>query len=78
MRNYELLIQKIDEGIAYLDKQNKKLDPIIEYLTSLCLEKKEDLPADKCFEYILEFMKAKNDMLLLQTKMREILTYCNL
>lgn len=76
MKNYELLIEKIDEGIAYLDRQSKKLDPVIDYLTLLCIQKKEELSPDLAFQYIIEFMKMKNDALLLQVKMREILKYC--
>ena len=78
MRNYELLKQRIDEGIKYIDEQNKKLQPVIDYLTEQCILRKEELPADKCFEYIIQFMQIKNECLLLDTKMREILDYCDL
>lgn len=76
MKNYELLIQRIDNGIEYLEKQDKKLQPVIDYLVNLCIENKEQLSAHDAFQFLIQFMQMKNDCLLLDTKMREILTYC--
>lgn len=76
MKNYELLKQRIDEGIDYIEKLDKKLQPVIDYLVELCIEKKEELPADKAFEFLFMCMNQKTENLLLLTKMREILNYC--
>jgi hypothetical protein len=69
------LLKKIDEGKAYVERLEKKLDPLIEYLCNQCVEKKEELPPDKCFEYLIRFMSVKTESLLLLTKLQEVLDY---
>lgn len=75
MKNYELLTQKIDEGIQYIVDQNKKLDPLLTYLTEQMIAKKEELTAKEIFEYHLRLQELKVNSLLLLTKMKEILEY---
>lgn len=75
MKNYELLTQKIDEGIQYIMDQNKKLDPLLTYLTEQMIDKKEELTAKEIFEYHLRLQELKVNSLLLLTKMKEILEY---
>ena len=75
MKNYELLTQKIDEGIQYIVNQNKKLDPLLTYLTEQMIDKKEELTAKEIFEYHLRLQELKVNSLLLLTKMKEILEY---
>lgn len=75
MKNYELLTQKIDEGIQYIVDQNKKLDPVLTYLTKQMIDKKEELTAKEIFEYHLRLQELKVNSLLLLTKMKEILEY---
>lgn len=75
MKNYELLTQKIDEGIQYIVDQNKKLDPLLTYLTEQMINKKEELTAKEIFEYHLRLQELKVNSLLLLTKMKEILEY---
>lgn len=75
MKNYELLTQKIDEGIQYILDQNKKLDPLLTYLTEQMIDKKEELTAKEIFEYHLRLQELKVNSLLLLTKMKEILDY---
>lgn len=77
MKNYGLLIEKIDQGIQYIEEQDKKLQPVIDYLVDKCLEHKEELSASQAFEFLIQFMQMKNECLLLNTKMREVLTYCD-
>lgn len=77
MKNYELLTQKIDEGIQYIVDQNKKLDPLLTYLTEQMIDKKEELTAKEIFEYHLRLQELKVNSLLLLTKMKEILEYKN-
>jgi len=72
MRNFQALIKKIDEGIAFVQKQNEKLSPVIDYLTEKCIEQKENLPPDKSFEYLLQLTNLKVESLLLLTKLKEI------
>lgn len=75
MKNYELLTQKIDEGIQYIVDQNKKLDPLLTYLAEQMIDKKEELTAKEIFEYHLRLQELKVNSLLLLTKMKEILEY---
>lgn len=75
MKNYELLTQKIDEGIQYIVDQNKKLDPLLTYLMEQMINKKEELTAKEIFEYHLRLQELKVNSLLLLTKMKEILEY---
>lgn len=75
MKNYELLTQKIDEGIQYIVDQNKKLDPLLTYLTEQMINKKEELTVKEIFEYHLRLQELKVNSLLLLTKMKEILDY---
>lgn len=75
MKNNTLLVQKIDEGIQYIMDQNKKLDPLLTYLTEQMIAKKEELTAKEIFEYHLRLQELKVNSLLLLTKMKEILEY---
>lgn len=72
---HEQLIKKIQEGIDYVTKQDEKLRPVLDYLTQTCIEHKEEIPAEKAFEYLTIFMQMKTESLLLLTKMQEILEY---
>ena len=53
-KNNKLLIEKIEDGIKFIQQQDKKLTPIIDYLTNNCLNGTENLSADKSFEYFGE------------------------
>lgn len=74
-KNNELIIKKIDEGIKYITEQDRKLQPVIDYLTELCISKKEELSVDEAFNYLIQFMNTKTESLLLLSKMREILAF---
>jgi len=69
------LLKMIMDGKAYVARLEKKLDPLIEYLCEQCVEKKEELPPDKCFDYLLRFMTVKTESLLLLSKLQEVLDY---
>ena len=75
MKNINLLIDKIDEGIKYIQDQNKKLDPVLTYLTEQMLERKEELTAREIFEYYIRLEELKVNPLLVETKMKEVLEY---
>lgn len=75
MKNYNLLIKKIEEGMIYIEEQDKKLEPVIDYLCDLIIEKKEELDANKAFEYFLALKQQKVNSLLLLSKMQEVLNY---
>ena len=75
MKNTDLLIVRINEGIEYIEQQNKKLDPVISYLQEQMIERKEELSTKDIFEYHLKLQQLKVDSLLLLTKMKEILEY---
>ena len=75
MKNIDLLIDKIDEGIKYIQDQNKKLDPVLTYLTEQMLERKEELTAREIFEYYIRLEELKVNSLLIETKMKEVLEY---
>ena len=75
MKNIDLLIDKIDEGIKYIQDQNKKLDPVLTYLTEQMLERKEELTAREIFEYYIRLEELKINSLLVETKMKEVLEY---
>lgn len=72
MPNFQALIRKIDEGIAFVQKQDEKLSPVIDYLTEKCIEQKEQLPPEKSFDYLLKLTNLKVESLLLLTKLKEI------
>lgn len=75
MKNTDLLIVRINEGIEYIEQQNKKLDPVISYLQEQMIERKEELSTKDIFEYHLKLQQLKVDSLLLLTKMKEVLEY---
>jgi len=75
MKNNDILIDKINKGIKYLTSLDSKLTPVIDYLTEKCIEQKEQLPPDKAFEYLIQFLNVKTESLVLYTKMKEILEY---
>lgn len=75
MKNIDLLIQKIDEGIKYIQDQNTKLDPVLSYLTEQMIERKEELTAREIFDYYIRLEELKVNSLLVETKMKEILEY---
>lgn len=75
MHNEDELIKKIDEGIRFLVRQDKKLTPVINFLTRSCVKDMEKLSPDKKFEYLLQITNLKVESLLLLTKMKEILEF---
>lgn len=74
-KDFSALIEKIDEGIKFVEEQDKKLQPVIDYLTQSCIEQMQQLSPDKKFEYLLQISNLKVENLLLLTKMKEILEY---
>lgn len=75
MKNYNLLIEKIDNGIKYLQEQSKKLDPVICYLEKQLIERKEELDAKDIFDFYIRLQELKVNSLLVECKMKEILDY---
>ena len=75
MKNNFTLVRKIEEGIRFIEEQDRKLQPVIDYLTSSIIDHPEDIPPEMKFKYLIEFMQLKTDSLLLLTKMKEILDY---
>lgn len=75
MKNYDLLIEKIDNGIKYIQDQSKKLDPVLSYLEEQMIERKEELSAQDVFEYYVRLQELKVNSLLVECKMKEILDY---
>lgn len=65
----------LEEGLAFVQKQDEKLQPVIEYLTQCCSEQMDELPADKKFEYLLKLTNLKVESILLLTKLHEILEF---
>lgn len=74
-RNTQVIQRKIAEGIRFVQEQDKKLTPVIDYLTQMCIEQKEKLPPDKSFEYLIQMTNLKVESLLLLTKLQEICDY---
>ena len=70
-----MLIQRIDEGIAYIEQQNKELQPVLDYLTQQIIERKEELTTKEIFEYHIKLQELKVNSLIVLTKMKEILHY---
>ena len=75
MKNYDLLIEKIDNGIKYLQEQSKKLDPVICYLEKQLIERKEELDDKDIFDFYIRLQELKVNSLLVECKMKEILDY---
>jgi hypothetical protein len=75
MKNNDMLIQRIDEGIAYIEQQNKELQPVLDYLTQQIIERKEELTTKEIFEYHIKLQELKVNSLIVLTKMKEILHY---
>ena len=75
MKNNDLLIERIDEGIKYIQDQMEKLDPVLSYLSEQIIERKEELDTREIFEYFVRLEELKVNSLLVETKMREILNY---
>ena len=76
--NNRHLIAKLEDGIAYIQKQDEKLQPVLDYLTENCIRNMEELSPDKSFDYLIKFMNLKTESLLLLTKMKEIINYKDL
>ena len=70
-----MLIQRIDEGIAYIEQQNKELQPVLDYLTQQIIERKEELTTKEIFEYHIKLQELKVNSVIVLTKMKEILHY---
>lgn len=75
MKNNTLLVQKIDEGIKYIQEQSKNLDPVLSYFSNRILLEKDNLSTKEVFEYYLKLQELKVNSLLLLTKMKEIQDY---
>lgn len=75
MRPRQRLLKKIDEGMAFLLEQEKRLDPAIQFFTQSCLETMKEVSAEKKFEILMQLMNLKTENLLLLTKMKEMLEF---
>lgn len=75
MKNNDLLLERIDEGIKYIQDQMEKLDPVLSYLSEQMTKRKEELDSREIFEYFIRLEELKVNSLLVETKMREILNY---
>ena len=71
----DILTDKINNGIKYIQELDEKMQPVLEYLTNSCLTDMEKLSPDKKFEYLIQFLNVKTESLLLLTKMKEVLQY---
>jgi len=77
MKNYDLMKQKIEEGISYIQEQDKKLAPVLEYFSDQVLQRKDELTTEQIFEYYCKLQELKVNSLILLAKMKEILDYTN-
>lgn len=75
MKNQELLLQRINEGIEYIQEQSLKLAPILSFLEQQMLLKKEELSAKDIFDYYVKLQELKVNSLLVECKMKEILEF---
>ena len=75
MRNNDLILTKIEEGLKYIQDQNEKLDPVINYLTEQMINKKEELTAKEIFDYYIKLQELKVNSLLVESKLHEIFSY---
>ena len=77
MRSFlsQRLAEKLQEGIKFVQEQDEKLQPVIDYLTECCIKQMDDLSPDKKFEYLIQVMNLKVESLLLLTKLKETLEY---
>lgn len=75
MRNNDLILTKIEEGLKYIQDQNEKLDPVINYLTEQMINKKEELTAKEIFDYYIKLQELKVNSLLVESKLHEVFSY---
>lgn len=75
MKNNQLLINKINEALNYIQEQDEKLNPVLEYLSNCMLENKELLSPKECFDYYLQLREQKVNSILLLSKLKEVLDY---
>lgn len=75
MKNYQLLIDRINEGLEYIQDQSQRLEPIINFLEKQMIERKEELDAKDIFNFYIKLQELKVNSLLVECKMKEILTF---
>ena len=74
MKNVKLLNQKLDEAIEFLQKQDAKLKPALEYYADLILNKVE-LEPEKALEYYCRLQEQYTNSIVLLCKIKEIVNY---
>ena len=77
MKNIDILKQNIEDGLNFIEKQQKEVRPIITYLTKIMKDNIEDgsLTAKEAFNMYIKLMELDTNSVLIISKMKEILTY---
>lgn len=77
MKNYNLLKQRLEEGIKFLEQQQTKLMPVIDVLTEMALDKikRETLSFTEVMAIYNQLMEQQTNSIMLLTKIKEIIDY---
>ena len=77
MRNNKIIVQKLDEALDYLYKQEQEIKPFLEILNKILLKKikQEEVTIDKAFEMYHKIHEQYTNSVLLITKIKEIIEF---
>ena len=77
MKNYQLLIQNIEDGLNYIQKQQETTRPIIDYLIRYINKHlpEEQLSVKEALQYYQTLMEQETNSILVISKMQEVLSF---
>ena len=77
MKNNQVLIEKLENALDYLYKQENDLKPYLEVLNKILLAKinNSDLTVEQAFEMYCKIQEQYTNSILLITKIKEIIEF---
>ena len=73
-----MLIQRLEEHLAYLAQKEAEFRPVIDVLQQVILSRREELysmPIDQLSKMLVDIMSLHTDCIMLTTKIKEVLQY---
>ena len=77
MKNIDKLVENIEDGLEYIKKQQEKIRPLIDALSTHLIDKLDeaDLSYRELLSFYINLMEQETNSILVISKMQEVLTY---
>lgn len=77
MKNAEILTSKVQEGMKFLQEQEERIKPLIDYLQNVLQQKikEQEISTRDAFDMFIRIQELYTNNILLLTKIKEILEF---